>query len=89
MPAVHTLGAHYLNADTSMFMQLVEGDLFARFPTLRLAIPHGGGAAPCHWGRFRGLADRLGLPQLSEHVMGNVFFDTRMHHRLGSTCWCG
>ena len=33
-----------------MFMQLVEGDLFARFPTLRLAIPHGGGAAPCHWG---------------------------------------
>ena len=52
VPAVHTLGAHYLNADTSMFMQLVEGDLFARFPTLRLAIPHGGGAAPCHWGRF-------------------------------------
>jgi len=83
VPAVHTLGAHYLNADTSMFMQLVEGDLFARFPTLRLAIPHGGGAAPCHWGRFRGLADRLGLPQLSEHVMGNVFFDTRMHHQAG------
>ena len=66
-----------------MFMQLVEGDLFARFPTLRLAIPHGGGAVPCHWGRFRGLADRLGLPQLSEHVMGNVFFDTRVHHQAG------
>jgi 4-oxalmesaconate hydratase len=42
-PAVHTLGAHYLNADTTVFMQLVEGDLFGRFPELRLVIPHGGG----------------------------------------------
>ena len=24
-PAVHTLGAHYLNADTTVFMQLVQG----------------------------------------------------------------
>ena len=32
-------------------MQLVEGDLFARFPALRLVIPHGGGAVPYHWGR--------------------------------------
>ncbi len=82
-PAVHTLGAHYLNADTTVFMQLVEGDLFARYPTLRLVIPHGGGAVPFHWGRFPGLADRLSRPPLEEHVLGNVFFDTAVYHQPG------
>jgi 4-oxalmesaconate hydratase len=61
-PNFHTLGAHYLNADTSVFMQLVVTDLFERFPGLRLVIPHGGGAVPYHWGRYRGLAVRLGRP---------------------------
>jgi 4-oxalmesaconate hydratase len=79
----HALGAHYLNADTTAFMQLVEGDLFADFPTLRLVIPHGGGAVPYHWGRYRGLADRLGRPPLHEHVMRNVFFDTCVYHQAG------
>ena len=82
-PNAHTLGAHYLNADTSAFMQLVEGDLFGRFPTLRFVIPHGGGAVPYHWGRYRGLADRLRRPPLGEHVMGNVFFDTCVYHEPG------
>jgi len=82
-PSFHTLGAHYLNADTSVFMQLVEGDLFARFPTLRLVIPHGGGAVPYHWGRYHGLAERLGRPPLEGHVMRNVFFDTCVYHQPG------
>ena len=38
-PAVHTLGAHYLNADTTVFMQLVEGDLFGRFPDAAVRDP--------------------------------------------------
>ena len=79
----HALGAHYLNADTSAFMQLVQGDLFSLFPTLRFVIPHGGGAVPYHWGRYRGLADRLGRPPLAEHVMKNLFFDTCVYHQAG------
>ncbi|HEY4459208.1 MAG TPA: amidohydrolase family protein [Pseudonocardiaceae bacterium] len=82
-PNFHALGAHYLNADTSVFMQLVEGDLFSEFPTLRFVIPHGGGAVPYHWGRYRGLADRLGRPPLREHVLRNVFFDTCVYHQAG------
>jgi 4-oxalmesaconate hydratase len=82
-PNFHTLGAHYLNADTTAFMQFVEGDLFSRFPALRFVIPHGGGAVPYHWGRYRGLADRLGQPPLPEHVMHNVFFDTCVYHQAG------
>ncbi|MEV5177890.1 amidohydrolase family protein [Streptomyces flaveolus] len=82
-PAFHTTGAHYLNADTTVFMQLLQGDLFARFPTLRLVIPHGGGAVPYHWGRFQGLAMALGKPPLEEHVLNNVFFDTCVYHQPG------
>lgn len=82
-PAVHALGAHYLNADTTVFMQLVEGDLFADLPELRLVVPHGGGAVPYHWGRYQGLAARLGRPPVEAHVMGNVFFDTCVYHQAG------
>ncbi|HEX3590090.1 MAG TPA: amidohydrolase family protein [Pseudonocardiaceae bacterium] len=82
-PNFHALGAHYINADTSVFMQLIEGDLFGEFPTLRFVIPHGGGAVPYHWGRYRGLAARLGRPELPGHVMRNVFFDTSVYHQAG------
>ena len=82
-PAAHTLGAHYLNADTTVFMQLVEGDLFGRYPALRFVIPHGGGAVPYHWGRFHGLTVRMNRPPLEEHVMRNVFFDTCVYHQPG------
>jgi 4-oxalmesaconate hydratase len=82
-PAAHTLGAHYLNADTTVFMQLVQGDLFSRFPALRFVIPHGGGAVPYHWGRFIGLTNREKLPSIYENVLGNVFFDTCVYHQPG------
>ena len=82
-PSFHATGAHYINADTTAFMQLLEGDLFKDFPTLRFVIPHGGGAVPYHWGRYRGLADRLKRPPLREHVMKNVFFDTCVYHQAG------
>jgi 4-oxalmesaconate hydratase len=81
-PNFHALGAHYLNADTTAFMQLFEGDLFTRFPTLRFVIPHGGGAIPYHWGRYRGLAMRMGRPDPSE-LLGNVYFDTCVYHQPG------
>jgi 4-oxalmesaconate hydratase len=64
-------------------MQLIEGDLFRDFPTLKFVIPHGGGAAPYHWGRFRGLAQALKRPLLKEHVLKNVFFDTCVYHQPG------
>ena len=64
-------------------MQFLQGDLFGDFPDLRLIIPHGGGAVPYHWGRYRGLADMLGKPLLTEHIMKNVYFDTCVYHRPG------
>ena len=82
-PNFHATGAHYINADTTAFMQFVQGDLFREFPTLRFVIPHGGGAVPYHWGRYRGLSDMLKRPPPAEHVMHNVFFDTCVYHQPG------
>jgi 4-oxalmesaconate hydratase len=86
-PNFHTLGAHYLNADTSVFMQFVLADLFDRFPNLTFVIPHGGGAVPYHWGRYRGLAARLGRPDPSE-LLGNIYFDTCVYHQPGVDLLC-
>jgi len=82
-PAAHTLGAHYLNADTTTFMQLVAGRLFERFPALRFVIPHGGGAVPYHWGRYKGIATREKFPPIEQNVMPNVWFDTCVYHQPG------
>ena len=81
--AFHTTGSYYLSADTVAFMQLMQSQVMKDFPTIRFIIPHGGGAVPYHWGRFRGLADMLKLPRLDELVMNNVYFDTCVYHQPG------
>ena len=85
-PNFHHTGAHYIAGDTTVFMQLILGDLFKDFPTLKFIIPHGGGAVPYHWGRYRGLAQDLGRPTLDQHLMGNVYFDTCVYHQPGIDC---
>ena len=82
-PNFHTTGGHYLAADTTAFMQLLLSDIFDRFPNLRFVIPHGGGAVPYHWGRFRGIAQDLGRPPLVDGMLNNVFFDTCVYHYPG------
>ena len=79
----HTTGAHYLNADTTAFMQCLTSDLFKDFPTLKFLIPHGGGAVPYHWGRYRGLCLSMQKMPLIDHVMQNVYFDTCVYHLPG------
>ena len=79
----HATGAHYINADTTAFMQFIQADLFKDFPTLRMIIPHGGGAVPYHWGRYRGLAQDMKRPLLTDLIRDNVFFDTCVYHQAG------
>jgi len=82
-PCFHGTGAHYLNGDTTAFMQFLAADLFSDFPTLRFVIPHRGGAVPYHWGRYRGLAQDMKKPRLDRHLLNNVFFDTCVYHQPG------
>jgi 4-oxalmesaconate hydratase len=81
-PCFHGTGAHYLNADTSVSMQLLQGDVFKDFPSLRLVIPHGGGAVPYHWGRYRGMSLEM-MNRPLEGLLDNVFFDTCVYHQPG------
>jgi 4-oxalmesaconate hydratase len=50
---------------------------------LKVIVPHGGGAAPYHWGRYRGLAQQMNKPLLKDHLLNNVFFDTCVYHQPG------
>jgi 4-oxalmesaconate hydratase len=77
----HTTGSHYLGADTTAFMQALTSGFMADFPGLRWIIPHGGGAVPYHWGRFRGMAQDQGwdFEGLSDHI----YFDTCVYHQPG------
>jgi 4-oxalmesaconate hydratase len=82
-PAIQGTCGHYLAGDTIAFMQLCQSDLFRDFPALRLILPHGGGAVPYHWGRYRGVMQDQGRPPLEESLLGNVFFDTCVYHKRG------
>ena len=82
-PNFHSTSSHYLGADTTAFVQMMMSDLFADHPDLRFVIPHGGGAVPYHWGRFRGMAQDMGLRPLDELLLGNVYFDTCVYHQPG------
>jgi 4-oxalmesaconate hydratase len=81
-PAFHGTGAHYINGDTTAFMQFLLSDLFTDLPALRFVIPHGGGAVPYHWGRYRGLSLEQAKRPL-EPLLENVFFDTCVYHEPG------
>ena len=82
-PCFHSTGSHYLGADTTGFMQLMTSTVTRDFPSIKFIIPHGGGAVPYHWGRFRGLADMMKLPPLDELLLNNVYFDTCVYHQPG------
>jgi 4-oxalmesaconate hydratase len=81
-PNFHGTGAHYLNGNTTTFMQFVLGDLFKDFPDLKFVIPHGGGAVPYHWGRYRGIAQDANRPEI-DTLLSNVLFDTCVYHYPG------
>lgn len=77
----HTTGSHYLGADTTAFTQALTSGFMADFPGLRWIIPHGGGAVPYHWGRFKGMAEDndWDFDLLLEHI----WFDTCVYHQAG------
>jgi 4-oxalmesaconate hydratase len=82
-PNFHGTGAHYINGDTSTFMQFILADLFKDIPDLKFVIPHGGGAVPYHWGRYRGIAQDANRPPI-ETLLNNVCFDTCVYGYRGS-----
>jgi 4-oxalmesaconate hydratase len=56
---------------------------FDRFPGLKFVIPHGGGAVPYHWGRYRGIGLDAKKGEIAERLLQNVSFDTCVYHQIG------
>ena len=55
-PAFHTVGSHYLNVDSTAFLQLMDARVFRDFPTLRFILAHGGGNVPYQAARYKALS---------------------------------
>ena len=87
-PCLHTTSSYYLGADTTAFQHLMMSDVLQDFPTIKFIIPHGGGAVPYHWGRFRGICQDMKLGDLQERMLGNIFFDTCVYHQAGIDLLC-
>ena len=80
-----TTGSHYLGADTTAFMQALSSGFMSDFDGLRWVIPHGGGAVPYHWGRFKGMAEDKGWDfERSVNTSSTTPASTTSE---GSTCW--
>lgn len=65
----------FINEESIAVISLMNSKVFEDFPSLKLVIPHGGGAIPYHMGRFRAWAVRRGGPSFDEQLK-RLHFDT-------------
>ena len=77
-PARHLNGSHYLMIDELAVFELCYSNVFKDFPTLKLIVPHGGGAAPYQWSRYRALFVQGGRDRFDE-VAKHLYFDTAVY----------
>ena len=77
-PAFHTTGSHYLNVDSTAFMQLMESRVFRDFPKLRIVLPHGGGNVPYQAARYRALSIMNKWEPFDDFVR-RLYFDTTVY----------
>ena len=77
-PAFHTTGSHYLNVDSTAFLQLMESRVFRDFPRLRIILPHGGGNVPFQAARYRALS-LMNKWEPFEEFVKRLYFDTTVY----------
>ena len=77
-PAFHTVGSHYLNVDSTAFLQLMESRVFHDFPRLRIILAHGGGNVPFQAARYRALSLMHTWEPFDEFIK-RLYFDTTVY----------
>jgi 4-oxalmesaconate hydratase len=77
-PAFHTTGSHYLNVDSTAFLQLLESRVLKDFPRLRVIISHGGGNVPYQAARYRALS-LMNKWEPFEDFVKRLYFDTTVY----------
>ncbi len=78
-PALHTTAAYYINGDTAATVQLLESRVFDDFPTLKLIVPHGGGAVPYQYARYQGIWAAQGKEPPFQEAIKRLYFDTALY----------
>jgi predicted TIM-barrel fold metal-dependent hydrolase len=71
---------HMINEESIAVLNLLNSDVFADFPTLKIIIPHGGGAIPYQLGRFDAMSLRQGGMRFRDR-MRHLHYDTVLYNR--------
>lgn len=66
----------FINEESIAIVSLLNSKVFDDFPTLKLILPHGGGAIPYQMGRFRAWHHRRNLPGTFDDKLRKLYFDT-------------
>lgn len=82
-PALHLNGSHYLRVDIAAAWELCYSDLFDRYPTLKLIVPHGGGGLPFYYGRFKALHVAAGISDFDTRIR-RLSYDTAIYDRAAT-----
>ena len=77
-PNFHSTSSHYMTADSTVIAQLHQSSVFKDLPGLKIVVPHGGGAIPYQFARYRGIALRDGFEPFDEFLK-NIYFDTAIY----------
>ena len=79
-PAMHLTNSYYIGQHHAGAVELLRSRVFQDFPTLKLIIPHGGGAIPYQWNRHRSMHVRGGLEPFEEAVR-KVYWDMAIYDK--------
>jgi 4-oxalmesaconate hydratase len=66
----------FINEESIAIISLLESQVFQDFPTLKLILPHGGGAIPYQMGRFRAWNLRRKETRSFDEKLRQLYFDT-------------
>lgn len=70
----------FINEESIGIISLMNSKVFEKFPSLKLIVPHGGGAIPYHMGRFRSWSVRNG-GEFFDDKLKRLNFDTTTYDK--------
>ncbi|MQA88471.1 MAG: amidohydrolase family protein [Streptosporangiales bacterium] len=77
-PARESYSVHFVAEETIAIISLLSSDVFRDFPTLKIIVPHGGGAVPYQVGRFQSTAERQGASPFLDRLR-QLWFDCTLY----------
>ncbi|MFV0375172.1 amidohydrolase family protein [Microbacterium sp.] len=80
-PAREPYSLHFIQEETVAVWSMINADVFARFPDLKVIVSHGGGAIPYQVGRFLPSVVRTGVSYLDK--LRKFYFDSCLYTQEG------